>query len=212
MWALQYWYYWPNFLCILSITSSLGSKSVTEMVNIGSSPVFHRVSPEDFWKKCEKKWIHWYIQVEWCLDTDLSADDSIARHERTFLFLSLSLRSTRLISFTNAMRTWTACVTRLEMQPKLRPKVQHGERHCIIFLLSCTLQSLTSFWIDMKHILSKHAISFLLGCNEKAVDVVFLIDGSRSLTNDNFQQNKDFVMDIMSTLANKSIKVWLLLH
>lgn len=127
-------------------------------------------------------------------------------------FLFLLLRSTVLIRFMNAMRIWTACVTRLEMQHKLRPKVKHRKRHCILFLLNLTLQSLTSFWMDIKYILFKHAISFLLGCTKKAVDVVFLIDGSSSLTKNNFQQNKDIVMDIMNTLANKSTKVWLLLN
>lgn len=133
-------------------------------------------------------------------------------NEPGVLFLFLLLRSTVLIHFMNAMRIWTACVTGLEMQHKLRPKVKHRKRHCILFLLNRTLQSLTSFWMDIKYILSKHAISFLLGCTKKAVDVVFLIDGSTSLTNNNFQENKYFIMDIMSTLANKSIKVWLLLN
>lgn len=50
-------------------------------------------------------------------------------------------------------------------------------------------------------------IVILSGCTKKAVDVVLLIDGSGSMTQNNFQENKDFVLDMMSTLADKPIKV-----
>ncbi|XP_061686595.1 integrin alpha-D isoform X2 [Syngnathoides biaculeatus] len=43
-------------------------------------------------------------------------------------------------------------------------------------------------------------------CRKKTVNLVFLFDGSRSMTDDDFEKNKDFILDIMSSLKNTSIK------
>uniref|UniRef100_A0A4W6DAR3 VWFA domain-containing protein n=1 Tax=Lates calcarifer TaxID=8187 RepID=A0A4W6DAR3_LATCA len=43
-------------------------------------------------------------------------------------------------------------------------------------------------------------------CTRKTVDLVFLFDGSASMTEDEFTKNKDFIVDIMKTLQNTSIK------
>ncbi|GAA6225884.1 integrin alpha-L-like [Lates japonicus] len=40
----------------------------------------------------------------------------------------------------------------------------------------------------------------------KTVDLVFLFDGSASMTEDEFTKNKDFIVDIMKTFQNTSIK------
>ncbi|GLD61440.1 integrin alpha-L-like protein [Lates japonicus] len=49
-------------------------------------------------------------------------------------------------------------------------------------------------------------------CTRKTVDLVFLFDGSASMTEDEFTKNKDFIVDIMKTLQNTSIKVTALLQ
>ncbi|XP_040043368.2 integrin alpha-M [Gasterosteus aculeatus] len=43
-------------------------------------------------------------------------------------------------------------------------------------------------------------------CTKKTVDLVFLVDGSLSMSDNEFNQNKDFIVDIMNTLKNSSIK------
>ncbi|XP_044202613.1 integrin alpha-D [Thunnus albacares] len=43
-------------------------------------------------------------------------------------------------------------------------------------------------------------------CTKKIVDLVFLFDGSGSMTTDEFKKNKDFIVDIMKSLKNSSIK------
>ncbi|XP_040002025.1 integrin alpha-D [Xiphias gladius] len=43
-------------------------------------------------------------------------------------------------------------------------------------------------------------------CTKKTVDLVFLFDGSGSMTEDEFTKNKDFIVDIMNSLKNTSIK------
>uniref|UniRef100_A0A674DV26 Integrin alpha-L-like n=1 Tax=Salmo trutta TaxID=8032 RepID=A0A674DV26_SALTR len=43
-------------------------------------------------------------------------------------------------------------------------------------------------------------------CTKKIVDLVFLFDGSGSMTRDEFHQNKVFINNIMTTLTNSSIK------
>ncbi|KAM9363266.1 integrin alpha-L-like [Symphorus nematophorus] len=43
-------------------------------------------------------------------------------------------------------------------------------------------------------------------CTEKTVDLVFLIDGSGSLTAGDFNKSKDFIEDIMNSLKNTSVK------
>ncbi|XP_037617269.1 integrin alpha-D isoform X1 [Sebastes umbrosus] len=43
-------------------------------------------------------------------------------------------------------------------------------------------------------------------CTKKTVDLVFLFDGSQSMTEAEFNKNKDFIMDIMNSLKNSSIK------
>uniref|UniRef100_A0AAQ5YWQ5 VWFA domain-containing protein n=1 Tax=Amphiprion ocellaris TaxID=80972 RepID=A0AAQ5YWQ5_AMPOC len=43
-------------------------------------------------------------------------------------------------------------------------------------------------------------------CTKKTVDLVFLFDGSKSMTEDEFKQNKVFIKDIMDSLKNTSIK------
>ncbi|CAB1344937.1 unnamed protein product, partial [Coregonus sp. 'balchen'] len=43
-------------------------------------------------------------------------------------------------------------------------------------------------------------------CTKKIVDLVFLIDGSASMTGDAFEKNKGFINNIMTTLKNSSIK------
>lgn len=44
------------------------------------------------------------------------------------------------------------------------------------------------------------------------MDLVFLFDGSQSMTEAEFNKNKDFIMDIMNSLKNSSIKVTVLLQ
>uniref|UniRef100_A0A4W6DAY2 VWFA domain-containing protein n=1 Tax=Lates calcarifer TaxID=8187 RepID=A0A4W6DAY2_LATCA len=46
----------------------------------------------------------------------------------------------------------------------------------------------------------------------KTVDLVFLFDGSASMSEDEFMKNKDFIVDIMTTFQNTSIKVTALLQ
>uniref|UniRef100_A0A669BSI0 Integrin alpha-L n=1 Tax=Oreochromis niloticus TaxID=8128 RepID=A0A669BSI0_ORENI len=43
-------------------------------------------------------------------------------------------------------------------------------------------------------------------CTKKTVDLVFLFDGSASLTQNEFNRNKDFIVEIMNSLKNMSIK------
>ncbi|KAM9363268.1 integrin alpha-L-like [Symphorus nematophorus] len=43
-------------------------------------------------------------------------------------------------------------------------------------------------------------------CTEKTVDLVFIIDGSGSMTGDEFNKSKDFIEDIMNSLKNTSVK------
>ncbi|XP_029293609.1 integrin alpha-X [Cottoperca gobio] len=43
-------------------------------------------------------------------------------------------------------------------------------------------------------------------CTKKTVDLVFLFDGSESMTIGEFNKNKDFIMDIINSLKNSSIK------
>uniref|UniRef100_A0A3Q1EBY7 Integrin alpha-L-like n=1 Tax=Acanthochromis polyacanthus TaxID=80966 RepID=A0A3Q1EBY7_9TELE len=43
-------------------------------------------------------------------------------------------------------------------------------------------------------------------CTKKTVDLVFLFDGSQSMTGEEFRKNKVFIMDIMDSLKNTSIK------
>ncbi|XP_039469990.1 integrin alpha-L-like isoform X2 [Oreochromis aureus] len=43
-------------------------------------------------------------------------------------------------------------------------------------------------------------------CIKKTVDLVFLFDGSASLTQNEFNRNKDFIVEIMNSLKNMSIK------
>uniref|UniRef100_A0AAZ3RAF6 VWFA domain-containing protein n=1 Tax=Oncorhynchus tshawytscha TaxID=74940 RepID=A0AAZ3RAF6_ONCTS len=43
-------------------------------------------------------------------------------------------------------------------------------------------------------------------CTKKIVDLVFLFDGSGSMTKDEFDKNKGFIINIMTTLKNSSIK------
>ncbi|TRY86192.1 hypothetical protein DNTS_030232 [Danionella cerebrum] len=43
-------------------------------------------------------------------------------------------------------------------------------------------------------------------CTKREVNLVFLFDGSRSLTKNDFQLNKNFIKDVMQKLSNSSIK------
>ncbi|XP_029948934.1 integrin alpha-M isoform X2 [Salarias fasciatus] len=43
-------------------------------------------------------------------------------------------------------------------------------------------------------------------CTKKTVDLVFLFDGSNSMTTKEFEKNKEFILDIMKSLGNSSIK------
>uniref|UniRef100_A0A3B4THL0 Integrin alpha-M-like n=1 Tax=Seriola dumerili TaxID=41447 RepID=A0A3B4THL0_SERDU len=43
-------------------------------------------------------------------------------------------------------------------------------------------------------------------CTKKTVDLIFLFDGSGSMTEEEFTKNKDFIVDIMDSLKNSSIK------
>ncbi|KAF3851882.1 hypothetical protein F7725_005237 [Dissostichus mawsoni] len=43
-------------------------------------------------------------------------------------------------------------------------------------------------------------------CTKKTVDLVFLFDGSGSMTEAEFNKNKDFIVDIINSLKNSSIK------
>ncbi|XP_054460569.1 integrin alpha-D [Anoplopoma fimbria] len=43
-------------------------------------------------------------------------------------------------------------------------------------------------------------------CTKKTVDLVFLFDGSRSMTEGEFRENINFIVDIMNSLKNSSIK------
>lgn len=49
-------------------------------------------------------------------------------------------------------------------------------------------------------------------CTKKTVDLVFLFDGSASMTEAEFNKNKDFIVEIMDSLKNTSIKVTALLQ
>nr|XP_024658486.1 integrin alpha-M-like isoform X1 [Maylandia zebra] len=64
----------------------------------------------------------------------------------------------------------------------------------ICYELSDQLQKISSF---------KPAFQ---NCTKKTVDLVFLFDGSASMTEDEFNKNKDFIVDIMDSLKNTSIK------
>uniref|UniRef100_A0A3Q1H080 VWFA domain-containing protein n=1 Tax=Anabas testudineus TaxID=64144 RepID=A0A3Q1H080_ANATE len=44
------------------------------------------------------------------------------------------------------------------------------------------------------------------GCTKKTVDLVFLFDGSGSMTEAEFNKNKDFIVDIIDSLKNTSVK------
>ncbi|KAM6941946.1 integrin alpha-L [Lycodopsis pacificus] len=44
------------------------------------------------------------------------------------------------------------------------------------------------------------------GCTKKTVDLVFLFDGSLSMTGPEFNKNKEFIVDIMNSLKDSSIK------
>ncbi|KAF7666949.1 hypothetical protein LDENG_00083350 [Lucifuga dentata] len=44
------------------------------------------------------------------------------------------------------------------------------------------------------------------GCIKKSVDLVFLFDGSESMNAEDFKQNKNFIVSIMNSLKNTSIK------
>ena len=44
------------------------------------------------------------------------------------------------------------------------------------------------------------------------VDLVFLFDGSGSMTEADFEKNKDFIVDIMKSLNQTSVKVTALLQ
>lgn len=46
-------------------------------------------------------------------------------------------------------------------------------------------------------------------CTKKIVDLVFLFDGSGSMTKEEFDKNKGFINNIMTTLKNSSIKVFI---
>lgn len=52
---------------------------------------------------------------------------------------------------------------------------------------------------------------FFSGCTKKTVDLVFLFDGSGSMTEADFEKNKDFIVDIMKSLNQTSVKVTALL-
>lgn len=44
-------------------------------------------------------------------------------------------------------------------------------------------------------------------CTKKTVDLVFLFDGSKSMTESEFKENKHFIEEIMANLSGSSIKV-----
>lgn len=45
------------------------------------------------------------------------------------------------------------------------------------------------------------------GCRQKAIDFIFLFDGSRSMTDGEFHETKGIIMEIMNNLTNTSVKV-----
>lgn len=49
--------------------------------------------------------------------------------------------------------------------------------------------------------------NFFPECKNKNVNLVFLFDGSASMTENEFNKNKDFIVDIINSLKNSSIKV-----
>lgn len=51
-----------------------------------------------------------------------------------------------------------------------------------------------------------------LECTKKTVNLVFLFDGSRSMTEEEFEKNKHFIKEIMTNLSGSSIKVGELLQ
>uniref|UniRef100_A0A8P4G3Z1 VWFA domain-containing protein n=1 Tax=Dicentrarchus labrax TaxID=13489 RepID=A0A8P4G3Z1_DICLA len=57
---------------------------------------------------------------------------------------------------------------------------------------------------DLKQISSFTPV--LQECIQKTVDLVFLFDGSASMTESEFNKNKDFIVDIMNSFLNISIK------
>ncbi|XP_068607014.1 integrin alpha-D [Brachionichthys hirsutus] len=64
----------------------------------------------------------------------------------------------------------------------------------VCFTLTHTLQEISVFTPSFQE------------CTKKTVDLVFLFDGSRSMSEDEFNKNKAFIVDIMKSLRNTSIK------
>ncbi|XP_071359349.1 integrin alpha-L-like isoform X4 [Trachinotus anak] len=56
------------------------------------------------------------------------------------------------------------------------------------------------------HLQVSSFISAFQECTKNTVDLVFLVDGSASMTGQEFTKNKDFIVDIMDSLQNRSIK------
>lgn len=68
-------------------------------------------------------------------------------------------------------------------------------------------------FLSWQNILFKSSLQILFSENaRKTVDLVFLFDGSASMSEDEFMKNKDFIVDIMTTFQNTSIKVTALLQ
>ncbi|XP_071359889.1 integrin alpha-M [Trachinotus anak] len=64
----------------------------------------------------------------------------------------------------------------------------------ICYKITHNLQQVSNFTPDFQE------------CTKKTVDLAFLFDGSASMTGQEFTKNKDFIVDIMDSLMNTSIK------
>ncbi|RVE76583.1 hypothetical protein OJAV_G00009790 [Oryzias javanicus] len=65
---------------------------------------------------------------------------------------------------------------------------------------------LNSWCFSMQDNLAFHFKPGFKECTKNKVDLVFLFDGSRSMTENEFQSNKDFIKNIMDSLSNTTIK------
>lgn len=84
-------------------------------------------------------------------------------------------------------------------------------------LIACLYDTnmLSVFWGFFVFIFLKVAFIYCYifsDCTKKTVDLVFLFDGSLSMTKEEFHENKVFITDIMKSLDNTSIKVTALLQ
>uniref|UniRef100_A0A8C4F4P2 VWFA domain-containing protein n=1 Tax=Dicentrarchus labrax TaxID=13489 RepID=A0A8C4F4P2_DICLA len=71
---------------------------------------------------------------------------------------------------------------------------ENSSQSKVCYNMPDNLQQISSFTPDFQE------------CIQKTVDLVFLFDGSASMTESEFNKNKDFIVDIMNSFLNTSIK------